>query len=959
MALIDLLKIVAGDSKAGSLIKSGAAGKVSANAGSLAANGGGFGNGGSLEIAGEIDAKTIAEKLIKGEKIDFAATLKAKLKADEKVEVSANLVEKKNESKAAIAREVSREVSREFSREVKAAGGVDVKNVGETSEKIAGNTSGKAELVLAKNADGARNTKSAENVKNSRDKKTSPVSDLIRAAIKPAETKDVVAEKVAVINAEKAAQKLVLDSEKAQTIAARAIAVKNEKGEIVLANAAKQAEKVAAADRAKVGEKVTEKVAENFDLLARKEKKKVDIETKILPQKKDEKFVLASNAAEVKKEVVKNIEKPVEKLAENELKPEPQKVVKVTENLTAKAPLILDVKENKKAEVLAAQEKPKIDIFQTIKKIVFDKSDKNQASAQKTARETPSPVRETKERKPEIAKNTEKVIITQKNIAENNAKKDIVLPTEKNLKNFADSVKISAPTFVNIMQKLAKNENINEVKAAPRIANVLINNTESKKETKLSQNSGNFSVEKARAAIAQIAREQKISKAVTIAETIKEIKEIASENNLLKLIEFAQKAMLNIQEVVLEGELNDEEVAIISAFDEFLEPENITLSDKIMKVLEKVVPKEEISMKTALNMAAIESKNIAKEKDIQTRSFKIKNDAAEVELKPAETVRKTIEKEPENTRAGSVFDAFVKEVPKEAIKISPLFDAMRQIKETEKMEKIVQKETPKQTQITPQREVLKETPTLASLIKSETRAKQENFIKQNEAIAAPQTAKETALINPIANDFAVRDYPRFEARSGEISQLNPPRERALNVSENEIEIAKEELANGGAISGESAAEKLEFKVASARESVRYFASRLAEAAQNYRPPITKITIAMRPENLGEVEITLTKRGERLIVQAKSREATLSLLSSRGAELKTSLSQSGFNDVQIFYAEESPQSENSDRKERERRERNRREGVSAIVGVESREDLETFPDLAALASSRNQNDFADL
>ncbi|MDR0746482.1 MAG: flagellar hook-length control protein FliK [Helicobacteraceae bacterium] len=145
---------------------------------------------------------------------------------------------------------------------------------------------------------------------------------------------------------------------------------------------------------------------------------------------------------------------------------------------------------------------------------------------------------------------------------------------------------------------------------------------------------------------------------------------------------------------------------------------------------------------------------------------------------------------------------------------------------------------------------------------------------------------------------------RFE-QSAQKPVEAPPYEsgRGGETERNELPI-KNEMAN----------ERLFNKIVTARQIVSRFADRLVEAAQNYKPPITRLVIVLDPPEFGRMEVTLTHRGQSLQVSVHSNQQALALLAQNSAEFRQNLLQHGFSDVNISYQNPSG--------ERQRREKQR-------------------------------------
>ena len=68
----------------------------------------------------------------------------------------------------------------------------------------------------------------------------------------------------------------------------------------------------------------------------------------------------------------------------------------------------------------------------------------------------------------------------------------------------------------------------------------------------------------------------------------------------------------------------------------------------------------------------------------------------------------------------------------------------------------------------------------------------------------------------------------------------------------------------------------------------------------YRSSSTKLSLEVNPENLGSVELTITKRGENISVQISSNPNALQLFMQNAQEFKNSLSNLGLNDVNLEF-----------------------------------------------------------
>lgn len=90
----------------------------------------------------------------------------------------------------------------------------------------------------------------------------------------------------------------------------------------------------------------------------------------------------------------------------------------------------------------------------------------------------------------------------------------------------------------------------------------------------------------------------------------------------------------------------------------------------------------------------------------------------------------------------------------------------------------------------------------------------------------------------------------------------------------------------------------------AKETIRNFTHTLKEEVQNYKPPLTKLSIELNPENLGSVELTITQRGQNLLVQVTSNPQAIQLFMNNTTEFRQQLSNVGFSDVAMSFSDSS-------------------------------------------------------
>ncbi len=96
-------------------------------------------------------------------------------------------------------------------------------------------------------------------------------------------------------------------------------------------------------------------------------------------------------------------------------------------------------------------------------------------------------------------------------------------------------------------------------------------------------------------------------------------------------------------------------------------------------------------------------------------------------------------------------------------------------------------------------------------------------------------------------------------------------------------------------------EQLGSKLFDARETMRHFAHNLRSEIQNYKPPLTKITLELQPANLGSVEVSIISQGKNIQIQLNAPQNTLNLFIQNQSDLRTALSQIGYDNVAMSFS----------------------------------------------------------
>lgn len=116
-----------------------------------------------------------------------------------------------------------------------------------------------------------------------------------------------------------------------------------------------------------------------------------------------------------------------------------------------------------------------------------------------------------------------------------------------------------------------------------------------------------------------------------------------------------------------------------------------------------------------------------------------------------------------------------------------------------------------------------------------------------------------------------------------------------------------------------AKKETQFKIAQSRETLNHFSQRLKEEIANYKPPFTKLSMELNPQELGKLEITLTKKGKELQVSVNANNPhALQAFIQNQSEFKNTLANIGFNAVELNFSQ-------GDSQQKEKREEQHQKG----------------------------------
>jgi flagellar hook-length control protein FliK len=94
--------------------------------------------------------------------------------------------------------------------------------------------------------------------------------------------------------------------------------------------------------------------------------------------------------------------------------------------------------------------------------------------------------------------------------------------------------------------------------------------------------------------------------------------------------------------------------------------------------------------------------------------------------------------------------------------------------------------------------------------------------------------------------------------------------------------------------------EIKHKIIQAKESIKHFSNNLKEAIENYKPPISKLSIELHPKELGKVEVTIIHRGDNLQININSNNHAINFFHTHQNELKNTLVNIGYNGIDMNF-----------------------------------------------------------
>ncbi len=120
------------------------------------------------------------------------------------------------------------------------------------------------------------------------------------------------------------------------------------------------------------------------------------------------------------------------------------------------------------------------------------------------------------------------------------------------------------------------------------------------------------------------------------------------------------------------------------------------------------------------------------------------------------------------------------------------------------------------------------------------------------------------------------------------------------------------------------ADSFEIKLNEAKQMTKYLSGDVKTAIEDYKSPFTRIKVALNPQRLGSIELTVVQRGKNLHINISSNNAAINALVLNANDLKVQLSNSGINNATLNFNNNSSSSEQGSFGQQQRNSQNERQ-----------------------------------
>ncbi|GHR84572.1 flagellar hook-length control protein FliK [Helicobacter pylori] len=196
-------------------------------------------------------------------------------------------------------------------------------------------------------------------------------------------------------------------------------------------------------------------------------------------------------------------------------------------------------------------------------------------------------------------------------------------------------------------------------------------------------------------------------------------------------------------------------------------------------------------------------------------------------------------------------------------------------------------------------------------------ALQMNAIKRDKTLSKKKPEKTPTKTQTTAQAATPENAPKIPLKTPPLMPLigaNPPNnnaptplekeEKAKEISENKEKTKESTNSTQSAQNTQASDKASENKSAAPKETIKHFTQQLKQEIQEYKPPMSRISMDLFPKELGKVEVTIQKVGKNLKVSVISHNNSLQTFLDNQQDLKNSLNALGFEGVDLSFSQDS-------------------------------------------------------
>ncbi len=192
-----------------------------------------------------------------------------------------------------------------------------------------------------------------------------------------------------------------------------------------------------------------------------------------------------------------------------------------------------------------------------------------------------------------------------------------------------------------------------------------------------------------------------------------------------------------------------------------------------------------------------------------------------------------------------------------------------------------------------------------------------NAIKRDKTLSKKKPEKTPTKTQTTAQAVTPENAPKIPLKTPPLMPLigaNPPNdnaptllekeEKTKEASENKEKTKESNNSAQSAQNAQSSDKTSENKSVTPKETIKHFTQQLKQEIQEYKPPMSRISMDLFPKELGKVEVTIQKVGKNLKVSVISHNNSLQTFLDNQQDLKNSLNALGFEGVDLSFSQDS-------------------------------------------------------